>query len=187
MISKELKETNALIDGHFLLSSGRHSGQYVQCAKLLMQPDIAEKAVAKIIKNIDSKDIDLVVGPAMGGVVISYEVARQLNKPSIFAERVNGKFTFKRGFKVEKGTKVLITEDVITTGKSIREVIDLLEELGAEIVGLFCLVDRMQHNLEEYKLYSGTKLNIETYDPDTCPYCKNGLKIDKPGSRNFNV
>ena len=109
MIMEELKKTNALMEGHFLLSSGRHSEKYIQCARLLMHPDIAEDAVGKIVKDIDRESIDLVVGPAMGGVVVSYEVARQLGKPSIFVEREDGEFTLRRGFEIEKGQRVLVT------------------------------------------------------------------------------
>lgn len=184
MIKEELRESNALLDGHFLLSSGRHSGRYIQCAKLLMHPDIAEKAVKKIVNKIDKNSIDLVVGPAMGGVVVSYEVARQLGKPSIFVERENGDFTLRRGFEIKPGQRVLITEDVITTGKSIKEAIDLVESQGGKVVALFALVDRKEHNLD-YKIYSGSEIQFETYDKKSCPLCKDGSEAIKPGSRNL--
>lgn len=184
MIMEELKKTNALMEGHFLLSSGRHSEKYIQCARLLMHPDIAEDAVGKIVKDIDRESIDLVVGPAMGGVVVSYEVARQLGKPSIFVEREDGEFTLRRGFEIEKGQRVLVTEDVITTGKSIREAIKVVEENGGIIVGLFCLVDRKEHDLD-YKIYSGSDIEFDTYDKDSCPLCKAGVEVIKPGSRKI--
>ncbi len=184
MIIDELKESNALLNGHFLLSSGKHSGQYIQCAKLLMHPDLAEKAVAKIIDKIDKASIDLVVGPAMGGVLVSYEVGRQLGKPNIFVERENGEFALRRGFEIKKGQRVLVTEDVITTGKSIKEAIDLVEEHGGEVVALFTLVDRKEHDLD-YKIYSGTEIEFETYNPENCPLCKEGSQAIKPGSRNL--
>lgn len=185
MIMEELKKSEALLEGHFILSSGRHSGKYIQCARLLMHPDLASQAVEKIVRDIDRDSIDLVVGPAMGGVVVSYEVARQLKRPSIFVERENGEFTLRRGFKIEKGQRVLITEDVITTGKSIKEAIDLVEACGGEVVGLFCLVDRGQHDLDKYRIYSGTSINFESYSEDDCPLCKEGSKAIKPGSRNL--
>lgn len=184
MIMEELKKTDALMEGHFLLSSGRHSEKYIQCARLLMHPDIAKDAVEKIVKNIDKDEIDLVVGPAMGGVVVSYEVARQLGKPSIFVEREEGEFALRRGFEIEKGQRVLVTEDVITTGKSIKEAIDLIEEHGGVVTGLFCLVDRKEHNLD-YKIYSGTEIEFDTYGSDDCPLCKKGVDLVKPGSRKI--
>ena len=142
MIMDELKTSGAFLEGHFLLSSGKHSEKYIQCARLLMHPEIAASAVAKIVDKINPDEIDLVVGPAMGGVVVSYEVARQLKKPSIFVEREDGEFTLRRGFEIKKGQRVLVTEDVITTGKSILEAIKVIEDHGGIVVGLFCLVDR---------------------------------------------
>ncbi len=186
MILNELKETNALLEGHFLLSSGRHSEKYIQCARLLMHPDVAARAVKKIVNKIDSDEIDLVVGPAMGGVVVSYEVARQLGKPSIFVEREDGVFTLRRGFEIKEGQRVLVTEDVITTGKSIKEAIEVIEKNGGEVVGLFCLVDRKEHGLEkDYKIYSGMEIDFQTYTKEECPLCKQGIEVVKPGSRKI--
>lgn len=182
MINEELKQSNALLNGHFLLSSGRHSGKYIQCARLLMHPELAAKAVAKIVDKIDKDNIDVVIGPAMGGVVVSYEVARQLGKPSMFLERENGEFAFRRGFEIKKGQRVLVTEDVITTGKSILEAIKTIEAHGGEVVGLFALVDRKTHNLD-YKIYSGSEIEFDTYTEDECPLCKEGIELVKPGSR----
>lgn len=184
MIMEELTKTNALLEGHFLLSSGRHSEKYIQCARLLMYPDIAARAIEKIVKDIDKDKIDLVVGPAMGGVVVSYEVARQLGKPSIFVEREDGEFALRRGFEIKKGQRVLVTEDVITTGKSIKEAIDLIEKQGGEVVGLFCLVDRKEHDLD-YKIYSGIEIEFETFIREECPLCKKGIEVVKPGSRKI--
>lgn len=184
MIMEELRESRALMEGHFLLSSGRHSQKYIQCARLLMYPDVAARAVAKIVSKIDRDEIDLVVGPAMGGVVVSYEVARQLGKPGIFVEREDGDFSLRRGFAIEKGQKVLVVEDVITTGKSIKEAIELVEDHGGLVVGLFCLVDRGEHQLD-YKIYSGTEIEFDTYDKEDCPLCQEGSPVIKPGSRKI--
>lgn len=185
MITNELKESNALLEGHFLLSSGRHSDKYIQCAKVLMNPAIASRAIAKIIPTIE-EDIDLVVGPAMGGILVAYETARQLGVNNIFLERNSetGKFELRRGFEIKKGQKVLVTEDVITTGKSILEAIELVESNGGEVVALLSLVDRQSHNLD-YKIYSGSVINFETYDSSNCPLCKAQVELTKPGSRKI--
>ncbi|WP_313756140.1 orotate phosphoribosyltransferase [Tissierella sp.] len=184
MIIDLLKESNALLEGHFLLSSGKHSDRYVQCAKLLQYPDRAEKAIAYIVEKVKDLDIDIVVGPAMGGIIVAYELGRQLGKPAIFTEREEGEMKLKRGFHIEKGQKVLITEDVVTTGKSAYEAIRVVEEYGGVVVGIACIVDRSKEDIK-YPVYGGTKLEIKTYDIEECPLCKEGLTIVKPGSRKI--
>ena len=139
---KLLKDTGALMEGHFLLSSGKHSDGYVQCAKLLVYPDKAEKAVELIVDKLENVDFDMVVGPAMGGIIVSYELARQTRRPSIFVEREEGQMKLRRGFSIRKGQKVLIAEDVVTTGKSSYEAIKVVEEQGGEVIGIACIVDR---------------------------------------------
>ncbi|GAA0117113.1 orotate phosphoribosyltransferase [Clostridium senegalense] len=185
MIIDILKETNALLEGHFLLSSGRHSNKYCQCARLLQYPDKAEKILKVVVDKIKDIDFDIVVGPAMGGVIVAYEVARQLKKPGIFTERRDGVMTLSR-FEIEKGTKVMISEDVVTTGKSTMEVCRLLENLGAEVVGVCSIVDR-RGDVSELKLplYSAIKLNVENFEKEECPLCKEGIPYVKPGSRNI--
>ena len=183
---KLLKDTGALMEGHFLLSSGKHSDGYVQCAKLLMYPDKAEKAVELIVDKLENVDFDMVVGPAMGGIIVSYELARQTRRPSIFVEREEGQMKLRRGFSIRKGQKVLIAEDVVTTGKSSYEAIKVVEEQGGEVIGIACIVDRSRGNIK-YPLYSGVKLNINTYDKEDCPLCKENLPIIKPGSRKIAV
>ena len=180
-----LKETEALLEGHFLLSSGKHSDGYVQCAKLLMYPDKAEIAINSIVEKLQDLKFDLVLGPAMGGVIVSYELGRQMKKPSIFSEREEGEVKLRRGFTIEKGQKVLISEDVVTTGKSAYEAIKLVEDLGGEVVGIACIVDRSNGNIK-YPIYSGVNLDINTYEIDKCPLCKENLPIVKPGSRKIN-
>ena len=167
-----------------MLSSGRHSNRYCQCAKLLQYPDKAEKVLSVVTQKIKDIDFDVVVGPAMGGIIVAYEVGRQTGKPAIFTERVNGTFELRRGFEIQKGQKVLITEDVVTTGKSSLETIKVLEELGAEVIGICCIVDRGSSTIE-YPIYSSIKLEIESYDPANCPLCKEGMDYIKPGSRNI--
>lgn len=184
MIKDLLRETGAFLEGHFLLSSGKHSDGYVQCAKLLMHPEKAEKAVKVIADKVKDLDFELVVGPAMGGIIVSYEVARQTGRPGIFVERQDGEMTLRRGFKIEKGQKVLITEDVVTTGKSSYEAIKVVEEHGGEVVGIACVVDRSKGDID-YPIYSATKLDLKIYDKEDCKMCKEGEEIIKPGSRKL--
>lgn len=179
-----LKESGALLEGHFLLSSGRHSNRYCQCAKLLQYPDKAEKVLSIVTEKIKNIDFDVVVGPAMGGIIVAYEVGRQTGKPAIFTERVDGKMELRRGFEVSKGQKVLIAEDVVTTGKSSLETIEALKELGAEVVGICCIVDRGSSTID-YPIFSAINLEIENYEVSECPLCKAGEPYVKPGSRNI--
>lgn len=184
MIKDLLRETGALMEGHFLLSSGKHSDGYVQCAKLLMHPDKAEIGVKIIVDKIKDLDFDLVVGPAMGGIIVSYEISRQTGKPGIFVERQDGQMSLRRGFNIEKGQKVIITEDVVTTGKSSHEAIKVVEDLGGIVIGVACIVDRSNGDIG-YPIYSATKLNLQVYDKEDCPMCKAGDEIIKPGSRKI--
>lgn len=181
------KEKKAFLEGHFLLSSGLHSPNYLQCALILQYPDLAEKIAQEIAKSIPSDlKIDLVIGPALGGIVIAYELARTLKAKGIFAEREEGKMTLRRGFHIEPGEKVLICEDVITTGGSALEVGNLVKTLGGDIVGYACIVDRSGGKaIFDKPLYSLIKLELDTFKPEECPLCKEGIPIIKPGSRNL--
>lgn len=187
MVVETLKEVGALLEGHFLLSSGRHSNRYCQCAKLLQHPDKAEKVLSIVKEKLEKDNIecDLVVGPAMGGVVVAYELGRQLGKPAIFTERENGEMTLRRGFTIEKGQRVIITEDVVTTGKSFKEAARVIEEQGGIVVAVICIVDRTTSKVTDYPMYSSVKLEIESYEPENCPLCKEGIPYIKPGSRNI--
>lgn len=186
MVIDTLRESGALLDGHFLLSSGRHSDRYCQCAKLLQYPDKAAKVLKVVADKLADVDFDLVVGPAMGGVVVAYELARQVKKPGIFAERADGEMTIRRGFEITKGQKIIISEDVITTGKSSLEVAKVILEMGGEVVGLACIVDRRAEGVDfPYPIYSAVKLEIKSYEKDVCPMCKEGTPYVKPGSRNI--
>ncbi|BDR82038.1 orotate phosphoribosyltransferase [Clostridium tetani] len=181
-----LKECSALLEGHFLLSSGRHSDKYCQCAKLLQYPDKAEKVLKVVVEKIKDLDFDMVVGPAMGGIIVAYELGRQLKKSNIFTERQEEVMTLRRGFEIQKGQKVIITEDVVTTGKSSLEVAKLIEELGGEVVAICSIVDRRDDNIElPYNLYSSVKIDVKSYEEKDCPLCKEGLEYIKPGSRNI--
>ena len=185
---KILKETNALLEGHFILSSGLHSDKYVQCAQLLSKPkkakDICISLAEKIKQNF--KKIDLILSPAMGGIVIGYEIGRILNLETIFAERINGNFQLRRGFEINKQNKILIIEDVITTGKSSLECSNLVIKAGAEIVGYACIIDRSNGQSKiKNKIISQVEINIPTYHKDDLPEHLKKIKPNKPGSRDL--
>lgn len=179
-----LKETEAFLQGHFLLSSGKHSDGYVQCARVLMYPEKAEEVLKSVVEQIKDLGIETTVGPAIGGIVVSYELGRQLGVPSIFTEREDDVMTLRRGFDLKEGTKVIIAEDVVTTGKSSLETIKALEGYGAEVLGVACLANRSGlKEVEGYTIYSSINLDINTYDNEDCPLCKEGVELVQPGSR----
>ena len=185
---KVLKKTNALLEGHFVLSSGLHSDRYIQCAKLLSFPKLSQKICHSLSKRIKKKfkKIDLILSPAVGGIVIGYEIGKILNKETIFCERVNKKFTLRRGFQIKKNAKVLIVEDVITTGKSSLECSKLVLENNAIIAGYACIIDRSNGKSEiKDKIVSQIQLNIPTYTKDNLPKNLSNTKPIKPGSRNL--
>lgn len=184
-VLKIFKSTEALLEGHFLLTSGRHSNQYFQCAKVLQYPDYTAEICSIIAEHFKDFEIDTVIAPAMGGMIVGYEVARQLNKRSIFTERENKEMTLRRGFSLSKGEKVLVCEDVITTGGSVKEVIEIVKKFDAQIVGVASIVDRSNGKVDfGFPLFSTLKLDVVSYEPDNCPICKEGrLELIKPGSR----
>jgi len=182
-----LKKTNALLEGHFVLSSGLHSSNYIQCAKLLSYPHEANiicKSLAKKIKK-NFKNIDLILAPAMGGIIIGYEIGKILKKETIFCERVNGKFKLRRGFSINKNSKVLIIEDVITTGKSSLECVRLIKRSQAKLVGFASIIDRSTKNTLKIKkkIISHLKINVPTYKSNQLPNKLKSIPITKPGSR----
>ena len=183
-----LRKTNALLEGHFILSSGLHSPIYIQCAKLLSYPYLAEKICKSLSNKIKKnfKKIDLILSPAIGGIVIGYEIGRLLKKETIFCERVNGKFKLRRGFDIKKKSKVLIIEDVITTGKSSLECAKLIEKSGAILLGFACLIDRSNKQtlkIKRKKIISQVKLKIPTFKEKNIPESLKKIPITKPGSR----
>ena len=185
---KILKETNALIEGHFILSSGLHSSQYVQCAKLLSKPFKAEKFCSSLAEKISKEfsEIDLILSPAVGGIVIGFEIGRLLKKETIFSERVNGVFNLRRGFQILKNTKVLIVEDVITTGKSSLECSELIKSANATLLGFACLIDRSNgESLLNEKIISQIEVNIPIYKENELPENLKSIAITKPGSRDL--
>jgi orotate phosphoribosyltransferase len=181
------KSTQALLSGHFLLTSGRHSNIYFQCAKVLQYPQYNEIVCTKIADHYRAYDIDTVIAPAIGGCVVGQEVARQLNKRFIFAEREDKKLTLRRGFSLVPGEKVLVCEDVVTTGGSVFEVIDIVKNAGAQIVGVGFIVDRSNGEVQfGYPQFSTVKLNAVSYPAVECPLCNEELPLLKPGSRKIS-
>ncbi len=184
-----LKKTNALLEGHFILSSGLHSSKYIQCAKLLSYPNKAEiicKSLANKIKK-NFKKIDLILSPAMGGVIIGYEMGKLLNKETIFCERVKGKFTLRRGFSIKKNAKVLIVEDVITTGKSSMECVKIIKKANAKLIGFASIIDRSKKkNLKiKKKIISHIKIDVPVFKYNKLPRELKNIKVNTPGSRNI--
>ncbi len=182
-----LKKTNALLEGHFVLSSGLHSSKYIQCAKLLSYPNLADKICKSLANKIKKKfkKIDLILAPAMGGVIIGYEIGKLLNKETIFCERVNGKFTLRRGFNIKKGARVLIIEDVITTGKSSMECVKLIKKSKAKLIGFASIIDRSTKQSLKIKtgITSHLKIDVPTYQANKLPPELKSIKITIPGSR----
>jgi len=187
-----LRDSGAMLEGHFLLSSGRHSDRYFQCAKLLQYPNMAAAAFAGVAESIRRDiqsgriEVDAVVGPAMGGIVVAYELGRQLGLPAFFTERDDaGVMALRRGFELRPGQKILVTEDVITTGKSYGECAFLLESLGAKVTALACLVDRRQGGEIPWPFYPACKVDATNWEADDCELCRKGIPAVKPGSRKI--
>ena len=186
---KILKETEALLEGHFILSSGLHSKQYIQCAKLLSHPKKAETICSSLCKKIKKNfnKIDIVLSPALGGVVVGYEIGRQLKIETIFAERIDGKLVLRRGFTIKQNSNVLIVEDVITTGKSALECSNIVNTSKANLVGYACIIDRSNKNVSiKDKIVSQMQFNIETFSEDKLPEDLRKIPPTKPGSRNLS-
>ena len=185
-----LRKTDALLEGHFILSSGLHSSKYIQCAKLLSYPNLADKFCKSLAKKIKKKfkQIDLILAPAIGGIVIGYEIGKQLKKETIFCERVKGKFKLRRGFSIQKKSNVLIVEDVITTGKSSLECVKLIKHAKAKLVGFACLIDRSNIKtlkIKKQKIISQLKINVPIYTKNDLPSYLNKIPVTIPGSRRL--
>lgn len=188
MTEKEILEifirTGAFLKGHFKLSSGLHSGQYLQCGLVLQHPKFAAMLCRTLAEEFKDEKIDSVIAPALGGVLVSYEVARALNAKSLFAERIDSKMTLRRGFRLTKDENVLVVEDVVTTGLSTGEVIKVVKSFESTLIGVGCLVDRSQGKVDfGVQFKSLLKIDIPTFEPITCPLCKDKIPLIKPGSR----
>ncbi len=190
-VLREFREAGALLEGHFLLTSGRHSATYLQCARVMMDPErgarLCRALAGNIVAELGQGAIDLVVSPAMGGVVVGYELARQLGVSAIFAERVDGAFALRRGFSIATGTRVLMAEDVVTTGKSSRECIACISAHGGQVVAASCLIDRSGGAVTfDVPLVSLARISVPSYAADELPPELAALPAVKPGSRNFD-
>lgn len=183
---KELEQTDALLNGHFLLSSGLHSPRYLQCARLLQYPNLAEMIGKSLAVEFAGLKVDFVAAPAIGGIIVAHEVARALGVRAVFSERENGNMTFRRGLEVKPGERAIVVEDVITTGGSIKETVEAVKQRNAEVVGLGCIVDRSggKSGLEPFPK-SLLVVEVPTYSPQDCPDCAKGIPVVKPGSREF--
>ncbi|HLD35147.1 MAG TPA: orotate phosphoribosyltransferase [Planctomycetota bacterium] len=201
--NKTFERLAAVQKGHFILTSGNHSDTYVQCARILENPDVTGQLCQELVKPWISQGIDIVVGPALGGIILSYELARPLKAKAMYLERVEGKLALRRGFTVPAGSKVIVAEDVITTGGSVKEVIDVLARHGAKVLGIISLVDRRPSPVQSsgcgaadgrpekgnqifgIQYNSIIQVNPPIYQPNDCPLCKQGIPTEKPGSRGL--
>ena len=182
------QQTNALLNGHFLLTSGRHSNQYFQCAQVLQYPQHNETICSLIADHFRSTDIDIVISPAIGGIVVGQEVARQLGKKSIFAEREDKVLTLRRGFMIEEGKKYIVCEDVVTTGGSVFEVIEIVKSGGGIVAGVGYIVDRSNNKVQfGVPQFSTLQLEVVSFSPEECPLCKQNIPVVKPGSRKIKT
>lgn len=184
-ILKILKDSGALLEGHFVLTSGLHSSQYIEKFRVLENPKYTELLCKAISDDYKEKGITVVVGPMTGGIILAYEIGKQLNVNAKFTERVDGKMKFRRGFSISPRDKVLIVEDIITTGGSVFEVIEVVKKTGSEIVSIACLVDRSNGKAKfDYNFNPLLTMDVQNYKPDDCPMCKKGSVAVKPGSTN---
>ena len=180
-----LKDAGVLLEGHFLLTSGRHSGRYLQCARIFRNTRYSEELCAALAAHFKDDRVDIVIGPALGAVQMAYEVSRALGCENFFAEREDGSMTLRRGFAIEPGQRVLVVEDVVTTGGSVREVLEIVRQAGGEIVGVGSIVDRTGGRIDfGVPFHSVISMEVESYEPSECPLCKAGAPAPyKPGSR----
>lgn len=183
-VLQRFKAAGALLEGHFVLTSGRHSTLYLQCALVLQNPAAATAFGIGIAERFLKSNIDAVVSPALGGIIIGYEVARQLGTRFIWTERENSRMTLRRGFQIRQGENVLVVEDVITTGGSTRETIEVVRAAGGRVVGAASIVDRSSGKVVGAPLFSLARLDIMSVPPDECEACRRNEVAIKPGSRN---
>ncbi len=181
------KDVGAIMSGHFVLTSGRHSDTYVQCARVLEDPALTSRLAEELTRRIGERQIDLVAAPAVGGIIIGFAVAQALGVKLIFSERQDGKMTFRRSFQVPPGAKVLVVEDVVTTGGSVAEVVDLVESAGGEVIGVASLIDRGGPKRFNASLMSLLRLEVDSWEADKCSLCASGVPAYSPGSRGISL
>lgn len=185
-VLKLFKDSDAIMHGHFALTSGRHSDTYMQCAKIFEDSKISESICAKAAQKLNGVKCDVVVSPAVGAIIYGYELSKHLNVPNMFAERVDGKFALRRGFELKKGSNVIIAENVVTTGGSVFEVIELIQELGCTVTAVSSVVDRSNGTVDfKVPFLPLLSLDVKSYEASECPLCKEGKPIVKPGSKGL--
>jgi len=183
-VLKIFDKYNALLTGHFKLSSGLHSEKYLQCALVLQHPEAAEALAKELAKKFADGKIDVVIGPALGGITIAYEMARSIGVRGLFTERQDGKMVLRRGFSIKPGEQVLVVEDVITTGGSTKEVVEVVKSLGGQVIGVGSIIDRSTAPIDfDAKFKSLAKIKVDTFKDGECPLCKRNIPVTKPGSR----
>ncbi|MDH4140707.1 MAG: orotate phosphoribosyltransferase [Coriobacteriia bacterium] len=184
-VLEALEESGALLRGHFILTSGRHSEGYVQCARVLEDTVLTTRLAEAAVAKVSDLDLDLVAAPAVGGIIIGFAVAQALGVNFIFSEREQGAMRFRRSFEVPHGARVLVVEDVVTTGGSVSEVVDLVRESGGEVVGVASIIDRGGEKVFDVDLTSLVRLEVESWEPEKCPLCAAGEAVVSPGSRRL--
>lgn len=186
-IEKIFLDAGALLTGHFLLSSGLHSDKYLEKFRIFERPDLHEKIITALLAKFDTSQVETVIGPALGGVIMASEAGRQLGVRAVYSEKEGGKLTLRRGFKLEKGEKVLIVDDIVTTGGSVKETVAIAEDAGAEIIGIGVLADRSGGKvaLGNYNYQALMNVDLKVYEPDSCPLCSSKIELVKPGSRKL--
>lgn len=188
MVDKLFTKLGAIQNGHFILTSGKHSDTYVQCARILERPDVTAELIKQLCRPYQKSRIDVVAGPAVGGIIISYEIARFLKAKAVYMERVDDKLILRRGFEIKPGEQVIVAEDVITTGGSVKEVVDVITGQGGKVMGIIALVDRRPEKTDELfdiRFDSIIKVTPPIYEPADCPLCHKGTPAVKPGSRGL--
>jgi len=186
-VIEALKEAGAILHGHFQLTSGRHSDTYVQCARVLEDPALTTELAVAMARSVAGRDIDVVAAPAVGGIIIGFAVAQALGVKFIFSERQQGTMTFRRSFTIEPGQRVLVVEDVVTTGGSVAEVIDLVQAAGGDVVGVVSIIDRGGPKRFDEPLIPLLRLEVESWEPDSCALCAAGVPVSSPGSRRLTT
>ncbi|HEY8496025.1 MAG: orotate phosphoribosyltransferase [Limnochordales bacterium] len=186
-VMETLVKSGAVLQGHFLLTSGQHSDTYVEKFRLLERPDLAEPVVRALADRFRGEGVQVVLGPAVGGIIVAYEMARQLGARAVFAERQDGRLTLRRGFRIQPGERCLVVEDVVTTGGSVREVLEVARQAGADVVGVAVLADRSGGRALDLGVRVEYLLSLEApaWDPDDCPLCRAGVPLEKRGSRDL--
>ena len=183
-IDKGFTESGALLEGHFVLRSGLHSGKFFQAALLLQYPELAEKYCSALADKFKDANVEAVISPAVGGLIVGHEVAKALGTRAIFADKQDGDLVLKRGFSIKPGERVLVAEDVVTRGGRVQQTVELVEKLGGDVVGIAVVVDRSGGDVSfNVPFESIAKLQLETYQPENCPLCANDVPIERPGSK----